>query len=54
MDVAFDAVHAAQGTLPLADDILLDALFLDPAAVTFLEQRAEMLLPITPGIFSAC
>lgn len=42
-DDAFDTVQAAQGTLPLAEDILLDALFLDPAAATFLEQRAEML-----------
>jgi hypothetical protein len=42
-DVAFDAVQAAQGRLQLADDILLDALFLDPAASIFLEQRAEML-----------
>jgi hypothetical protein len=42
-DDAFDAVQAAQGSLRLADDILLDALFLDPAAITFLEERAEML-----------
>ena len=42
-DDAFDAVQAAQGSLPLADDILLDALFLDPAAITFLEERADML-----------
>jgi hypothetical protein len=42
-DVAFDAVQAAQGGLQLADDILLDALFLDPAAVVYLEQRANML-----------
>jgi hypothetical protein len=42
-DVAFDNVQAAQGPLPLADDILLDALFLDPAATAFLEERADML-----------
>ena len=42
-DVAFDNVQAAQGGLPLADDILLDALFLDPAASAFLEERADML-----------
>ncbi|MBA8909892.1 ATP-binding protein [Aminobacter ciceronei] len=42
-DDAFDQVQAAQGTLPLADDILLDALFLDPEAITFLEARADML-----------
>ena len=42
-DDAFDNVQAAQGGLPLADDILLDALFLDPAASTFLEERADML-----------
>ena len=42
-DDAFDNVQSAQGGLPLADDILLDALFLDPAATTFLEERADML-----------
>jgi hypothetical protein len=42
-DDAFDTVQAAQGGLPLADDILLDALFLDPAAITFLEERADLL-----------
>jgi hypothetical protein len=42
-DDAFDNVQAAHGGLPLADDILLDALFLDPAATTFLEERADML-----------
>jgi hypothetical protein len=42
-DDAFDQVHAAQGALLLADDILLDALFLDPNAFTLLEARAEML-----------
>jgi hypothetical protein len=42
-DAAFDNVQSAQGGLPLADDILLDALFLDPAATTFLEERADML-----------
>lgn len=42
-DDAFDQVQAAQEALPLADDILLDALFLDPAAITFLEARVDML-----------
>lgn len=42
-DVAFDTVQTAEGRLPLAEDILLDALFLDPAAGNFLEQRAELL-----------
>ena len=42
-DDAFDQVQAAQGALLLADDILLDALFLDPKAITLLEARAEML-----------
>ena len=42
-DSAFDNVQSVQGGLPLADDILLDALFLDPAATTFLEERADML-----------
>ncbi|GAA4133919.1 hypothetical protein GCM10023067_55660 [Aminobacter aganoensis] len=42
-DDAFDQVEAVQGTLPLADDILLDALFLDPEAVAILEVRADML-----------
>ena len=41
-DDAFENVQAAQGGLPLADDILLDALFLDPATA-FLEERADML-----------
>lgn len=42
-DDAFDTVLLAKGGPPLADDILLDALFLDPAAITFLEERADML-----------
>jgi hypothetical protein len=42
-DDAFDKVQAVQGALPLADDILLDALFLDPEAITFLEARADVL-----------
>ena len=40
---AFDAVEKAGDTMLLAGDILLDALFLDPAADAFLEQRADML-----------
>jgi hypothetical protein len=42
-DEAFDRVQASQASLPLADDILLDALFLDPAATTFLEERVDVL-----------
>ena len=42
-DDAFDAVEKAGDIMPLAGDILLDALFLDPAADAFLEQRADML-----------
>jgi hypothetical protein len=42
-DDAFDRVQASRGSLPLADHILLDALFLDPAATIFLEERADML-----------
>ena len=42
-DDAFDAVEKAGETMLLAGDILLDALFLDPAADDFLEQRAGML-----------
>jgi hypothetical protein len=42
-DEAFDAIEKAGDTMLLAGDILLDALFLDPAADAFLEQRADML-----------
>lgn len=43
-DVAFDAAERGRDTMPLADDILLDALFLDPSAYAFLDERTEMLL----------
>ena len=43
-DVVFDSAEQARETVPLADDILLDALFLDPNADEFLDHRAEMLL----------
>jgi hypothetical protein len=43
-DLAFDVAETLRETSPLADDVLLDALFLDPNAVIFLDQRAEMLL----------
>ncbi|PHQ69522.1 MAG: hypothetical protein COB93_07855, partial [Sneathiella sp.] len=42
-DDAFDAVQVAPESSPLADDILLDALFLDPTALVFLEERSELL-----------
>jgi hypothetical protein len=40
-DAAFD--EAEKLAMPLAADILLDALFLDPNAQAFLDQRADML-----------
>jgi hypothetical protein len=42
-DVAFDEAGKLNDTMPLAADILLDALFLDPNAQAFLDQRADML-----------
>ena len=43
-DVAFEVAEQNRETAPLADDMLLDALFLDPNAEAFLDQRADMLL----------
>jgi hypothetical protein len=43
-DVAFEWAEQNRETAPLAEDMLLDALFLDPNAEAFLEQRADMLL----------
>jgi hypothetical protein len=43
-DVAFDVVEQNRETAPLADDVLLDALFLDPNAEAFLDARADPLL----------
>jgi hypothetical protein len=43
-DVAFEAAEKNRDAVPLADEVLLDALFLDPNAETFLSGRAEMLL----------
>ena len=43
-DIAFDVVEQRRETTPIADDMLLDALFLDPNAEAFLDQRADMLL----------
>src|SRR5262249_47413058 len=43
-DVAFELAEQNREAAPLADDILLDALFLDPNAEAFLDLRAEMLL----------
>ena len=43
-DVAFEVAEQKRETSPLAVDVLLDALFLDPNAEAFLDQRADMLL----------
>ena len=43
-DVAFDWAEQNRDTARLVEDVLLDALFLDPNADEFLEQRSEMLL----------
>jgi hypothetical protein len=43
-DVAFEVAEQNRETAPLADDMLLDALFLDPNAEAFLDARADMLL----------
>ena len=43
-DVAFEWAEQNRDTARLAEDVLLDALFLDPSADVFLEQRAEILL----------
>lgn len=43
-DVAFEWAEQNRGTAPLGEDVLLDALFLDPNAEVFLEQRSDMLL----------
>lgn len=42
-DEAFDEAEQLHDTMPLAADILLDALFLDPNAEAFLNERANML-----------
>jgi hypothetical protein len=43
-DVAFEVAEQNREKAPLADDMLLDALFLDPNAEAFLDARADMLL----------
>jgi hypothetical protein len=43
-DVAFQVAEQNRETAPLADDMLLDVLFLDPNAEAFLDARADMLL----------
>src|SRR5262249_49167350 len=43
-DVALEVAEQNREKAPLADDMLLDALFLDPNAEAFLDERAEMLL----------
>ena len=42
--VAFQAVEQTSASAPLADDILLDALFLDPNAERFLNEHGDVLL----------
>ncbi len=42
-DVAFEVAEQSREVAPLADDVLLDALFLDPNAETFLDERVDML-----------
>jgi hypothetical protein len=42
-DAAFEQAEQARDSMPLAADILLDALCLDPAAEAFLNERADML-----------
>jgi hypothetical protein len=42
-DQAFEAAEKNREAVPLADQVLLDALFLDPDAEAFLEARADML-----------
>jgi hypothetical protein len=42
-DHAFETAEKNREAVPLADQVLLDALFLDPDAETFLEARADML-----------
>ena len=43
-DEALTIAEQQQGSMPLAVDVLLDALFLDPNAGMFLDERADMLL----------
>ena len=43
-DAAFAKVEGDRAAAPLADQVLLDALFLDPNAEALLEARADMLL----------
>jgi hypothetical protein len=42
-DVAFEVAERDRDATPLADDVLLDSLFLDPNAEAFLDARADML-----------
>lgn len=43
-DVAFEVAERNRDAVPLADHVLLDALFLDPNAEAFLDARVDMLL----------
>lgn len=42
-DDAFESAEKNRDAVPLADEVLLDALFLDPNAEAFLEARTDML-----------
>ena len=42
-DIAFEAVESAKDATPLAADVLLDALCLDPLTELLLTERAELL-----------
>jgi hypothetical protein len=42
-DAAFATAEASNDSSPLADDVLLDALFLDPEAEGFLDARSDLL-----------
>lgn len=42
-DIAFESAERDRDKMPLAADILLDALCLDPEAASFLNERVEML-----------
>jgi hypothetical protein len=43
-DIALEAIESAKDAMPLAADVLLDALCLDPLAESLLTERAKLLL----------
>jgi len=51
-DAAFAEAERIKDRAPLASDILLDALFLDPNAEAFLDQRAELLFTKNAALLS--